>query len=167
MRQPDDFYCTPDWCIDLLFNKVPLPPSKILEPCAGSGAIKSKLLHHGHTVDSFEIDSDRALQSQSTCADFLKQESKKEYDYIVTNPPYKFAFEFVKKGLEFAPISIYLLRLSFLESGTRKEFLQQYTPDVYVLSKRPSFVNGRTDSCAYAWFVFYDKPRSDGKVVVV
>jgi hypothetical protein len=48
---------------------------------------------------------------------------------------------------------IMLLRLNFLASEERSEFMQRTRPDVYVLPNRPSFVlAGKTDSIEYAWF---------------
>lgn len=68
------------------------------------------------------------------------------YDCIITNPPYSLAEEFLRKSLEIAPVVCFLLRLNFLGSQKRAAFLSKNPPDVYVLSERPSFVNGKTDS---------------------
>ena len=59
---------------------------------------------------------------------------------IVTNPPYKYAIEFVRRALESVKpgrkVAMFL-KLTFLESQARKAFFQQYPPKiVYVSASR-------------------------------
>lgn len=81
-----------------------------------------------------------------------------EYSTIITNPPYSLAQQFVEKSFELAGKDtdiIMLLRLAFLESKKRRDFWQRHpVSGLYVLSERPSFTGSRTDSAAYAWFVW-------------
>jgi hypothetical protein len=74
------------------------------------------------------------------------------------NPPYSQAKAFVQRAIsEAAPnrgTVAALLRLAFMEGQARAEFHKWNPSDVFVLKKRPSFAGGRTDSCAYAWFVW-------------
>lgn len=47
----------------------------------------------------------------------------------------------------------FLLRLAFLESSERAAFWAEHPcRHIWVLSRRPSFTGGGTDSCAYGWF---------------
>jgi hypothetical protein len=72
---------------------------------------------------------------------------------IVTNPPYSLADEFCRHAISVATEVFLLLRLNFLGSQRRKEWWTHHEPSaLFVLSKRPSFVNGKTDSTEYAWF---------------
>ena len=74
---------------------------------------------------------------------------------IITNPPFYLAEQFVRKSLSCATHVAMLLRLAFLETRKREALHEEFPSDVYVLSRRPSFMsNGATDSCAYAWFVW-------------
>ena len=119
--------------------------------------------------------------NQLACADALSCDCDLwwDADLIITNPPFSLAQEFVERALAtrrmFAmeglsrlahglaqtsepktmPTVAMLLRLAFLESAKRAAFHRRYPADVYVLSSRPSFTgDGKSDSCAYAWFVW-------------
>ena len=102
--------------------------------------------------------------------DFLKQEGKLfsfEHD-ILTNPPYKYATEFVLKALELLHegCKCYMfLKLTFLEGKRRYIELFRDTPprSVYVFSERvlcaknaefDHMREGGGSAVAYAWFVW-------------
>ena len=59
----------------------------------------------------------------------------------------------------------FLLRLAFLESRERFAFWQDHPCQrIYVLSERPSFTGGGTDSCPYGFFIWdkwHTAPRVD------
>ena len=77
---------------------------------------------------------------------------------IIGNPPYSLAIEFVTKCLDLLGengVLIFLLRTAFLESKSRYDFWQvNPLSGLYTLSKRPSFINGKTDACSYSWFIW-------------
>lgn len=83
---------------------------------------------------------------------------------IVTNPPYKYALEFVKRAISLVPVGrkvCMFLKLTFLEGKARKEFFKQYPPKtIYVCSGRiKCALNGDFDAtgqsaACYAWFVW-------------
>lgn len=79
-------------------------------------------------------------------------------DVIIGNPPYSCALAMVSRFIEIAAGHAWvamLLRLGFLASEERAPFLKRHPPDVYPLSRRPSFNGGQsTDSSDYAWFVW-------------
>ena len=68
------------------------------------------------------------------------------------------ALEVIKNSLEHVGDGsevIMLLRLNFLGSKTRKPFFDKNPPyKIFVLSQRPKFYHGKTDSIEYAWFVW-------------
>ena len=83
---------------------------------------------------------------------------------IITNPPYKFAKEFVEQAIKSVPdghkVAMFL-RLLFLEGKQRRKLFDIYPPKtVYVSSSRIDCAkNGDFDSSngmaqAYAWFVW-------------
>ena len=47
-----------------------------------------------------------------------------------------------------------LLRLNFLGSQGRATWLRADQPSFWLTPRRPSFINGRTDSIEYAWFIW-------------
>lgn len=94
-----------------------------------------------------------ALSDYHEQCDFLQWDESCRFNVIITNPPFYLAEEIVRKALRCADHVAMLLRLAFLESRRREAFHEEHPSNVYVLSRRPSFMaNGMTDSAAYAWF---------------
>ena len=99
--------------------------------------------------------------------DFLTSNVKWDGD-IITNPPYKFAQEFVEKAMESVTEGhkvIMYLKLTFLETAKRRELFKKYPPKyIYVATKRLgcapngqfSDMENETESGAvcYAWYVW-------------
>lgn len=84
---------------------------------------------------------------------------------ILTNPPYKYAKEFVLKALESVDNGrkvIMLLKVQFLESDNRyKDLFSKYPPKyVYVFSKRilcrinGDFSKNTSSAMCYCWYVW-------------
>jgi len=78
------------------------------------------------------------------------------YQVIMTNPPFSLAMEFITRSLDSScRYVVMLLRLNYLGSEKRHDFMRKHAPDLYVLPNRPSFkLTGETDSIEYAWFVW-------------
>jgi len=85
---------------------------------------------------------------------------------IITNPPFKYAQQFVEKALSLIPdgkkVAMFL-RIQFLETKERREFFKSYPPKtVYVSSKRilcamnGEFANYSKNGSAacYCWFIW-------------
>ena len=95
--------------------------------------------------------------------DFLKCNKKWRWD-ILTNPPYKYAQEFVEKWLSLVNnwnLVIMFLKLQFLEWQKRKEmFIKWWLRNVLVFSKRQmcaknwEFEKYKSNAIAYWWFVW-------------
>ena len=143
-----------------------IPPGSVLEPCAGRGAITDAVRSHWPDVPvaQFDINPD-ITQTTVRKLDYLDHEDVLTYDLCITNPPFSLAEEFVRKARTHCREVIMLLRLGFLESNKRAEFWRDNPADVYVLSRRPSFTGGPTDSCPYAWFAW--GPGRTGQVKVL
>jgi hypothetical protein len=159
-RQQHDYYATEPRAVELLLAEEKFAPV-IWEPACGEGHISKVLEQHGYDVISSDLIY-RGYGDVEPC-DFLKDTSIINGD-IVTNPPYKYALEFVERAL--AAVSTghkvaMLLRLQFLEGKTRKKFFLENPPKtVYVSASRLTCaINGDFDKCqssavAYAWFVW-------------
>ena len=164
-RVENDYYPTPDWCVNRLLDDLTLPPGKWLEPGAGDGAViravnKSYKRHVAWTAielqDKFKSDLEALVDpSRVHMGSFFETGLNKEFDVVITNPPFSKALEFIKKSIELEPEYVcMLLRLNFMGSGERSDYLREHTPDIYVLPNRPSFNGKGTDSIEYAWFVW-------------
>lgn len=158
-----DFYETPAWCVEAIAPH--LPRVCALDPACGDGAILSALIASGWDggmLDGIEFDGARAAAAFAQgfaveAGDALTMDWN-EPALVVMNPPFSQAEAFVRKALaETEPARgtvAALLRLAFLEGKSRAELHRERPSDVYVLSRRPSFTGGSTDSCAYAWFAW-------------
>jgi hypothetical protein len=153
-REEDDFYPTPDYATIELLKKEKFS-GEIWECACGNGAI-SKILEKEYPVISTDL-YDRGYGHPDI--NFL--ESFLDVDNIITNPPYKYAQEFIEHGLSFTRYKVaMLLKLNFLEGQKRNAFFAS-TPlkTVYVFSKRLSFDKGGEKGkgaglLAYAWYVW-------------
>jgi hypothetical protein len=83
---------------------------------------------------------------------------------IITNPPFKYGLEFVKKALDVVAdgckVAMFM-KLNFLEEQKRKDFFKECPPRrVYVSSKRivcaknGDFDKYNASTIAYAWYIW-------------
>lgn len=158
-RQREDYYATEPRATELLCQLVTFD-GPILEPSCGEGHISEELKKAGYDVTSRDL-VDRGY---GEVADFLAIDNLQWNGNIVTNPPYKYAQEFVEKALYIIPEGkkvCMFLKLTFLEGKARKQLFRVSPPKiVYVASGRlKCAMNGDFDSiggsaAAYAWFVW-------------
>lgn len=153
VREKDDDYATPAFCVRSIWPHVRPIGGTILEPCAGSGAIVRELQRLGwRDLAAREINHDRYMKlinpSPGTCieCDWLAHDEKLRPSLILTNVPFKLALEFAKKAVKHQQphqgTTCLLLRLNWLGSGKqdgRSAWLVDHMPAVFVLPKRPSF----------------------------
>lgn len=95
--------------------------------------------------------------------DFLSEAySTDSYDWVITNPPFKFAEDFVHEALKVSRVGVAMLaRTVFLESIGRYERLFSVNPVSIVaqFTERVPMFKGRLDpkgstATGYAWFVW-------------
>lgn len=165
-REVNDYYATEPRATELLLE-VESFNSLIWECACGGGHISRVLEKHGHKVISSDI-VDRGYQG-TLIIDFLADEisSPIHFGDIITNPPYKYAKEFVEQALKFiengCKVAMFL-KLTFLESKKRRELFEKHPPKViYVSSSRlqcamngdfETYKKGTGTAIAYAWYVW-------------
>ncbi len=163
-RQVDDYYAThPSTIKPLLLNE---DFGMIWECACGEGHLSKALEEQGKKV----ISTDKVDRGYGDVFDFL-EETRLWYGDIITNPPYKYAQEFIEKAIETLQPGNKLamfLKIQFLEGQKRKELFEKYNPKiVYVFSKRQScamngdFEKYPTSAVAYAWFVWVKGFKGD------
>lgn len=164
-REENDFYATDPIAIDKLL-KVEKPSHCIWECACGKGHLSDKLKQNGYEVVSSDI-VDRGYKD-FLIQDFFQATSLGCSWDILTNPPYKYAKEFVLKALDLIAYgrNVYMfLKLTFLEDKSRyTDLFSKYPPKkVYVFSERVTCAkNGDFEAIkssggsvvAYAWFVW-------------
>lgn len=157
-RERDDFYPTPPAATRALLN-VEKFDGPIWEPACGDGAISKVLIEAGYDVHSTDlIDRGYGTPNRDFLLDFQSQSAN-----IITNPPFKFAQEFVEHALSRSTSKVAMLcRLAWLE-GIERNALFTSTPiaRVWVFSNRiPMLRNGDAmhagggGMIAFAWFVW-------------
>jgi len=178
-RETNDFYATDPKALELFLEQIEndnLKLHKTIWECAcGAGHLSKLLESKGYNVISTDL-INRGYGEYGI--DFLKSEYSEDYQNadILTNPPYKFAQEFVNKAMEILSPDHYcimILKIQFLEGQTRKKLFEKYPPQyVYVHSTRQLCVingefdkyRGKSPALCYAWFVW--KKGYSGETIV-
>lgn len=156
-----DFYPTPMWAVMALVDNEKFE-GDIWECACGDGEMSAVLQTTGNDVYSSDL-YNRGYGDSGL--DFLK--SSRTADNIVTNPPFNSAEDFVLQAEKLARKKYaFLLRLAFLEGGSRQKRIFNIIPPsrVWVFSERITFyprdaeIKG-SGTTAYAWFV-WDKSHT-------
>lgn len=163
-RESNDFYATEPKAVELLLELEKFSPT-VWECACGQGHLSEVLKKHGYNVISTDL-IDRGYGER---LDFLNGFETLNYiDFdgdIITNPPYKYAKEFVEKSLELVTAGhkvAMFLRLQFLEGKSRRKLFDSAPPrTVYVASERLNCAkNGdfvkfsENGAVCYAWFIW-------------
>ena len=160
-RQSEDYYATEPKAAQLLLDVEKFSP--IIWECAcGGGHLAQVLENNGYEVIATDLIYRGYGDKESL--NFLEETLEEFEGDIITNPPYKYALEFVQKALDSVQIGkkvAMFLKLQFLEGKSRKKFFLENPPKVvYVSSSRLNCaMNGDFDkyessAIAYAWFVW-------------
>ena len=157
-RQKDDYYATDPKAAKLLlevetFNK------DVWECACGEKHLAKVLEEYGYNVRC----SDIVNRCGNETLDFLSVKEKWNGD-IITNPPYKYAEQFITKAMgimqDGSKLALFL-KLQFLEGQKRKQMFEEYPPKVVYVSssrincaKNGDFERYTSSAIAYAWYVW-------------
>lgn len=159
-RENNDYYATEPKAIELLLELEDFSNLHVWECACGEGHLSKAMQKKGLTVYSSDIIS----RGFGNVYDFLSSENKVWKGHIITNPPYKYAKEFIEKSLNivdnYCKIAMFL-PIRYTEGKERKKLFQKYPPKViYVSSSRlKCAINGNFDAMkgsatSYAWFIW-------------
>lgn len=165
-RQGEDFYATDPIAAELLCD-VETFSSNIWEPACGMGHLSEVFKKRGYNVRS----SDLIDRGYGEVQDFLGIDVTEWDGDIITNPPYKFALDFIYKALQIIPdghkVAMFL-KVQFLEGKERRHLFDLCPPHtVYVSSSRilcaknGDFQSIQSSAVAYAWFVWENGYKGD------
>lgn len=158
-RQEHDYYATDPRAIDALNAILPLKDLDVWEPACGGGHLSSRIIEHGASV----VSTDLYDRGYGTCGIDFFQTANLAAPVIVTNPPYKYATEFVEHAMSLGADKVAMfLKLTFLEGQKRRKLFEKYPPKtVAVFSKRIQVaINGdpemfaKSSAACYAWFIW-------------
>lgn len=131
-RHASDFYPTPPEVTYALLRFLNLPKDvAIWEPAAGEGDMVQAMWEWGHLVTGTDI---------VWGYDFLTQPLK-PCDWIITNPPFALAEEFIKRCIEHERPFALLLKSQFWHARRRLDLFREHPP-AYIcpLTWRPDFL---------------------------
>lgn len=169
-RQEHDYYATDPRAIDALNNILPINDLLIWEPACGGGHLSKRMKEFGAIVYSTDL-YDRGYGDSEI--DFLSTENLLA-PVIITNPPYKYATQFVEHAICLGASKIAMfLKLTFLEGQKRRKLFEKYPPKtVAVFSKRIQVaINGDPDmfkkssAACYAWFIWEKDYKGKPEIV--
>jgi hypothetical protein len=162
-RQGEDYYATEPKAAHLLLRLESFS-NNIWECACGEGHLSKVFEDAGYIVKSTDL-IDRGFGDNGI--DFLGLEVQDWNGDIITNPPYKYAQEFIEKALQIIPIGnkvAMFLKLQFMEGKKRKHLFITHPPKViYVSSSRllcakngefKKMIDGGGSAVAYGWFVW-------------
>lgn len=172
---PDDFP-TPPWATRALIEHVvggkdSLQGMSCLEPACGAGHMAKVLQEYFAEVRS----ADAYDYGYGAVRNFLEYPFETNaYDWVITNPPFRLAEEFVLRGLQVAREGVAILaRTVFIESVGRYEriFLHHPPAKFAQFTERVPMVKGRLDRKAstatgYAWLVWHKSTRRSAPKLV-
>ena len=161
-REDNDFYATHPMATEYLLQHLELPYC-IWECACGAGHIAKVLEQAGHYVYATDL-IDRGYGTAGV--DFLQTTTVPDWcKCILTNPPYKYATEFILHSLDLLPtggICCMLLNITYLAGITRYERIYKPFPPtkVYIFThrvhcaKNGDFENLAYNAVNYGWFVW-------------
>ena len=164
-RRKSDFYETPYSITEHLLRVESFDYSKtVCEPACGNNAITRILQKKWSHVTAYDIERNFLFDAN-------------EYDYIITNPPFSLAYEFICKAKSLAKEKFaFLLPLSYLHGKKRYDdvysdkkygFKKVYVFTRYPMLGEPLREDGKynTGMMVYGWYIFengyFDPPTID------
>lgn len=125
-REQNDYYATEPKALELLLDKETFAPD-VWECACGEGHLSKVLSDRGYKVKSTDL-IDRGYGEGGI--DFLEYDGTHNGD-IITNPPYKYAKDFVEKALDVIPdgnrVAMFL-KLQFLDGKARRKMFEKSPP---------------------------------------
>lgn len=142
-RNKTDFYETPPEVtvalLDFLESKNLIAPGcMIWEPACGRGKMTRVMLDRGYAVMGTDLHPEiDGLPS----VDFLTAETP--CNWIITNPPFSLATDFIRHALELGKPCAFLLKSQFWHAKSRLQLFRDNPPSyVLPLTWRPDFLYG-------------------------
>lgn len=175
-----DFFPTPPWATRALcehvligggWSREQLADMSCWEPACGEGDMARPLGEYFATVDASDVHGYGFGQVR----DFLfGQPRARSHDWVITNPPFRLADEFVHQALDAARVGVaVLVRAAFNEGVERYETLfSRRRPAIFApFVERVPMFKGRLDpkgstATAYCWIVWSHAPHHAGHEVV-
>jgi hypothetical protein len=172
-----DNFPTPPWATRALLEHViadagPFRKLSCLEPACGAGHMAKPLKEYFGKVKASDIHA----YGYGSVSDFLTAPLEAgSVDWVITNPPFRLAEDFIKRALIGARHGVAILaRTVFIESVGRYREIFEHTPPTKFaqFTERVPMVKGRLDRKAstatgYAWIVWEKRIKQPPHLVWV
>ena len=177
-RELNDYYATEPKALELLLELEKFSPY-VWECACGEGHLSEVLKAHGYKVRSSDL-VDRGYPNTEILDFFSVSKEDLKCDFsrdIITNPPYKYAKDFVEHALDVSmdgtKVAMFL-KVQFLEGIARRKLFEKHPPKrIWVASSRllcakngefQRMRDGGGSAVAYAWFIW--EKGYKGKTVI-
>lgn len=147
-RRERDFYPTPKECVYSLMEQLKLPKETAIWECAcGDGAIINALGDLGYlNVRGTDV---------QTGTDFLLQNDKGNAEWIITNPPFFLAENFIRHAHFLECSFAFLLKSQYWHSVRRKQLFDEMPPNyIFPLTWRPDFTGQKCSLMDMMWCIW-------------
>jgi hypothetical protein len=158
-----DNFPTPPWATRALIEQLigPAATSELscLEPACGQGHMAKVLWEYFGKVTASDIFD----YGYGEVVDFLKKDyTEDQFDWVITNPPFRMAEDFIWEALRVSHIGVAMLtRTVFIESiGRYDRLFSRKPPTTFAqFTERVPMVKGRLDKKAstatgYSWIIW-------------
>ena len=157
VRAKNDFYPTPPECTVALLNfleqrQLIKQGDCVWEPACGDYAITKVLINNGYKTVSTDIVHGR---------DFMATDLSAGVDWIITNPPFSLAREFVERSAHLGRPFALLLKSQFWHAASRVDLFRRFPPAfVLPLTWRPDFTGKGASLLDMIWVVWHKSADS-------
>lgn len=156
-RRASDFYPTPPAVTQAILEHIKIPDGgTIWEPAAGDGRMADQIRKNGFNVIETDI---------QTGTDFLTVHEFSQFDWIITNPPFSLADQFILHAVTFQRPFAFLLKVNYFSAKKRLNLFRKFPPSmVCPLTWRPHFLPDLPDKKSsppmdVAWYVWIPGSR--------
>lgn len=145
IRSANDHYPTPPECTVALMEMLNLPfLSSVWEPACGKGDLSKVMIEHDVCVYSTDLID---YGYGNGILDYLSSAPPRDFDAIITNPPFSIADKFILKAVKEARIVAMLLKSQYWHAKSRAGLFRATRPKyILPLTWRPNFVASRGKS---------------------
>lgn len=132
-RQASDFYPTPPEATQALLDFLKIPTGTVVwEPAVGEGHMAEVMQANGYQVIGTDIEAG---------TDFITADMPEGAQWIITNPPFSLAEQFIKTANNHGVPFAMLLKCQYWHAASRVSLFSEITPSyVLPLTWRPDFM---------------------------
>ena len=160
VRKAADFYPTPVNVTQALMDFLKLPRNTLIwEPASGDGAMARTLERYVDDVHASDLRDEPSIYGD-TGVNFLDDliDITIPVDWIITNPPFNLAEDFIRKALSVTPRVAMLLSNQYWHAERRLKLFKDHPPShVLPLTWRPAFLEaerGKSPMMNVMWVVW-------------